>query len=218
MGACCIGSFTLPDPPFDRAQGFREGADRAQGKTLATGNAVAVFRRCDPGLKAAALDVDGRSSRHLPAGLDASPAEDAAELPVTDQRRGVLFFSIFPKGLVFNLLDPVFIGELLEQTFTSLVALGTIQRMRGEDEVEEFPPHLQEPVRSGDYGNTLHRRCGAGGHRLLIAFHLHDAEAAGSDRGEPLMVTEGRDGDASLPGRLEDGLPLLGDDLFSVDG
>jgi hypothetical protein len=147
-----------------------------------------------------------------------SPAEDAPELPVTDQRRGIAFVFIFPDGLVFGLFQTVFVHEVLKTALSALVALGAIQGVAGEDEFQEFPPHLQEPVGLGYYGNAFQRRRGAGGHGLVITFHLYDAEAAGTNGEKLLMVTEGRDGDAPFPGCLEDRLALLGDNFFSVDG
>ena len=139
MGTGGIGPFALPGPAFDGAQVFRQRPHGTQGEALSAGDAVAGVGRGDPGGKALSRDVDGGPPRDLAAGAVTPSAEDAPQFPVPDEGRGISAFRIFTEGLVFDPFDPVFIDEVLETAFPALVALGTIQGVGDEDELQKSP-------------------------------------------------------------------------------
>lgn len=98
--------------------------------------------------------------------------------------------------------------------------------MRGENELQAIPPHLLQLICIGQHGHPIDDRGDAGQSGLRYSFYFDyfdNAEAAGSVRlhlGQRLqirVVTEGRDIDTSLLGRLKYSRALFGLDLPTID-
>ena len=208
----------LPGPAFHGTQVLRQGAHRAEGEAFPAGDAVVAVARRDVPRKSLSGQIDGDPARHLAAGAVAPAAENAPELPVPDERRGVGFLVVLPEGRVLGPFDPVFIDEVLEPALPALVALGAVQGVGDEEELDDLPPHPVEPLRAGRHEDALRRGRGAGGHGFAEALDLDDAEPAGAEGEQALMVAEGGDVDAPLARRLQDRLPGARRYPFAVDG
>jgi hypothetical protein len=125
---------------------------------------------------------------------------------------------IFPEGRIFGLFNPVFIDEVLKPAFPALVALGAIQGVGDEEQLDDLLSHPEELLRAGRHGNAVESQRGAGGHGLAEALDLYNTESAGTDRQQTLMVAEGGDGDTPLLSRFEDRFSLPGRNSLAVDG
>lgn len=65
-----------------------------------------------------------------------------------------------------------------------------------------------KPVRCG---------CGAGGDRLGFSGDFNDTQTAGTERFEPFMIAEGRNGDSRLSGCVQNGHFRRNGDVLIID-
>ncbi len=91
---------------------------------------------------------------------DAAPAKDAAFLVQDDQiaqrhmLREVLLILILEATLAGTMLH----GEILQRAFASLIADGTIQRMGGEQKLDDLPPGFHRLLTHHAHDHALAHR------------------------------------------------------------
>ena len=106
--------------------------------------------------------------------------------------------------------------QVLERAFAALVAVGTVERVVQEDELEDRVLALGRLGARGGRADDelvlgLHR---AGGLELRHPLDLAEAHATGADgRPEPRLVAEDRDLDPGVGGGLDEPSPLRHLDL-----
>ncbi len=234
----------VADGEADVALGRTEGADRAalldvpgpgaeavgvggQRPDRAELGDVAVERRdvgpvvvgADEGVVAALQQLQLGVLGDLLAEADAAVAEDAALAVDRDQRRQ-------RQGLLEVALG---IGEaaaprapahrdVLQRALAALVADRAVERVVDEQELDHRVLRLLDLVGLGVDDHPVARRGRAGGLKLRRALDLDQAHPAGPDRlAELRLVTEDRDLDVAVLGRVDQHRALRSDDLAPVD-
>jgi hypothetical protein len=99
-------------------------------KTFSTGDTILFSNRFHMGDEAMLCHLEDVRSWHIETGLDAAQAHDASIKPLPNQRGSIgdgRKLSFFRRKLV--LLDPEFVGTVLELTLSSGIADRAVQRM-----------------------------------------------------------------------------------------
>jgi hypothetical protein len=99
-------------------------------ETLSTGDAVLLPNRLHIGGKPMLCHLENIRSRHIHTGLNAAKTHDTSIKPLPDQWGSVRDgrkLSFLRRILV--VLDPEFIGSILELAFSSGITNRTVQRM-----------------------------------------------------------------------------------------
>ena len=155
----------------------------------------------------------------LVADAHALAAEDAAaDVPLNDGalvvRREVSLLRIKPA-----LAEAVLVHQVLEPAFACLVADGAVQGVFDEQELEDHPPRLDERRGAGPHHHVVDRRRGARRRELARrSLQLHEADPAGPEGMELIVVAEGRDAGARRLRGVEDRGPGFHFYGFSVNG
>ncbi len=165
---------------------------------------------------------DARDLRHKP---DAARALDAARHEGLDEGAEIFLLDGALVLAVAAAVEAVIHRLVLQIALAALVADGAIERMIDEQELHYAFARLPDERRIGmdDRGGAVTVRPqiadihGAGRHRLRDAADLHEAHAAVTRDGQPLMVTEARDLRSRLLAGLEQGDAVLDFDLLAVD-
>src|SRR5665647_2304760 len=114
--------------------------------------------------------------------------------------------------------DIVAVGHLLQAATPGLVADDAVVLVVAEQQIEQHAPLLGQGVGLGGDGHALLDDAVAGDDRGAGALDLDEAQAAGGERLEPVVLAEGRDVDAGSARRLEDRGAGFGGHLPPVDG
>jgi hypothetical protein len=99
-------------------------------ETFSTGDTILFSNRFHMGDEAMLCHLEDVRSWHIETGLDAAQTHDASIKPLPNQRGSIgdgRELSFFRRKLV--LLDPEFIGAVLELTLSSGIADRAVQRM-----------------------------------------------------------------------------------------
>jgi hypothetical protein len=179
-------------------------------------------------------ELDSSGPSYVIADTDATLAKDAVVI-ITNPERAVLSDRQLLGNISRKLVEPDVVDGSLQ---LSVAALGTaIVRgamlfmfgvtscgIPGEDELQALMTQLLESQFVGMDNHPFRYRCDTSQLGLSGPFHLNDTEAAGpiglqlSQGFQARVVTQRRDIDSSLLGRLKYSRPLLHLDLSRVDG
>ena len=105
---------------------------------------------------------------------------------------------------ILILLDLKGMGNVLKLTLPTLVAYGAIQWMGGKDKLHHHLPEFPEFWCIGPHHHSILSRDMAGGHRLPLPFHLHHADPASTDWGQPFIGAKCRYIDTRRPRSIKD--------------
>src|SRR5262245_29827814 len=180
-----------------------------------------VFERRDDRAGSAVLGDELPVLRHRLGEAGAAVAEDAAFAVERDERRD-------RDRLVEGALGEAHASrtgapaerEVLERALPALVAVGAVERVVQEDELEDSVLSLSglRARLRGREDEAVLRRHRARGLELRDPLHLAEAHAARADRrAEPWLVAEHRDLDAGLERGLDHPEALRDLDLAAVD-
>ncbi len=124
-GLCLV---QLPYPTFDGAQILGQSTNRTDVEALPTGDTIFFSYGLHMGGIPMLCNLQHIRSWNIDAGLNATEAHDTSIGPLTNQRSSIFeggTFNFF--GGKFHMVDPKFIGTVLELTFSSRIAGRTVQ-------------------------------------------------------------------------------------------
>jgi hypothetical protein len=120
----------LPYPTFDGAQILGQSTNRTDVEALPTGDTIFFSFGLHMGGISMFCYLQHIGPRNIDAGLNATKAHDTSIGPLTNQRSPIFeggTFNFFCDK--FHMVDPEFIGTVLELTFSSRIADRTVQRV-----------------------------------------------------------------------------------------
>ena len=222
-GAGRLDLLEVPRPSGEAVGGGRQGPHRADLDGVAREVRAERLAREGRHLHEVATsgEVDQGLTRHLVGEPGAAAALDAALAVEQDQlgdRDGL--------GEVSLLLDEAGLagtvgqGLVLQRALAALVADRAVERVVGEEELEDAVLGLLDLLRVGDDLHALASSDVAGGHegRAPRALDLDEAHPADADGLHARVVAEARDVGAGALGGGDDHLALLGGHLTAVEG
>ena len=109
-------------------------------------------------------------------------------------------------------------GHVLQLTLAAGVADGAVERVVSEEQLQRGLAGLSDLRGLGGYDHAFGDGGGAGGGELRLLLDADDAHPAGGLEGEPGVVTEGGDLDASGLAGLDEERACGCGDLFAVYG
>lgn len=107
--------------------------------------------------------------------------------------------------MIIQMAQPQIVGQLLQLAVAAAHAVGTVAVVLREDQLHVGAPGLPDPRGIGVDHHAVPDVVVAGGHQLVDAFNLHQADAAGGDFVELLQIAQAGNGDANAPGGAENG-------------
>jgi hypothetical protein len=122
-------------------------------------------------------------SWNINAGLDATKTHDASIHPLPNQRSAIFYgwpFYFFSDEL--DMVDPEFIGTVLELAFSSGIADRAVQRMVDQQEFQSLKSHFFDALRPGMDYHPLDHRCRTRGHGHFRSFDIDQTDTAGLEQ------------------------------------
>ena len=164
----------------------------------------------------AVFDDEVRLTDDILEEADAAAAEDAAVAIEQD-----IAAEILGRPLPFILHHPavgraVFVGIILQQTLSRLVANRAVERMVDEEEFEHAAAGVLDLIGLGAHHHALLDLGGAGEQELGAALHLDQTHAAAAGDGQGRVIAVMGDLDAMGESGFEDGGSRLDGDLLVV--
>src|SRR6185312_15316639 len=211
----------VPGPGAEAVGVVGQRADRAEVGDVAVErrDVGAVVEGADEGAVAALEQLQLGVFGDLLAEAHAAVAEDAALAVDRDQRREfdrLLEVALFIDHAAFARAPAL--RDVLQRALAALVADGAIERVVDEQELDHRALGVLDLLGAGVDDHALAHRGRARGLQFRDPLDLDQAHAAGADRLAQLrLVTEDRDLDVALAGRVVEHLPLAGEDLAAVD-
>ena len=202
---------------------FGDRTDRTDGGTLAAldaghGAQVAVERRTDRRVETTPLRPQGADMLRLGADAHAAAALDAlAVIAHQAGRRGVDPLARLLRPGYVIVADAQLGRQRLQLAVLAAIAGLAVAVVLGQQQFDDQPARFADAARVGADLHAFGDRHRAGGDQVLHAFDFHDADAAGTDRLQPLDVAERGDADARLPRGMENRRALGDFDRHIVD-
>jgi|GEM_PF-3474440 len=173
--------------------------------------------RDQAGIDAAPKQVPHMGALDLIAGAHTTRTQDT---PVMVQREAAMRrvdADLWVEVRVTDVVDAQFLGQSLQLAIAVRDAHRADVVALGEKQLNDRAAVLCEALRLRHHFHILRDLDHAGGRQLGRALDLDQAQTAGADIAEALIVAERRDEQAVLPGHLEDGLVAAGRDLAIID-
>ena len=215
-----IDLFKLPGARLEFKGARQNRADRAHGHTLSTELAIqaAIKGGCYLGFKS---PIDKRvrpKTNHLVTNPHTFAAQNTAVHVALNQGIDLIGrqIKLFPLKAIGN--NFVFVGQILQVAFATLVAHRTINNMIDKEKLKYGFTYFANLIRHGVNDHPFGHRCRTG--RNQASLHLldfHQTDAARAIWQQLLGITEHRYVNTVLLGRLVDSRCFGGCDLFSVN-
>jgi hypothetical protein len=117
----------LPYPTFDGAQILGQSTNRTDVEALPTGDTIFFSNGLHMGGISMFCYLQHIRSWNIDAGLNATEAHDTSIGPLTNEGRAILKgWTLYFFGDELDMVDPKFIGAVLELTFSSGIADRTV--------------------------------------------------------------------------------------------
>ena len=190
----------------------RQSAGGAMGDALAAEHAgsvfqIAVIADIHGGAGAGAGHIPDVHPLDLVADLDAAHALDAlAGLP--DDGDAQVYAGTLRLHVVGLVMDVQVMGKLLQLAVAAADAGGTVGAVLGQDQPQVGLARLPHPGGVGPDDHALQHLRVAGGDQAVHTLNLHHTHAAGGDLVDLFQKAQMGNGDAGLPGGIQDGRAL----------
>jgi len=187
-------------------------------EAFSTGDAVLFSKRFDLRGITMFRYIEHIRSWNIDTGMDATKTHDASIRPLSDEG-GPIFkkWMLDFLGDELHMVDPKFIGAVLELAFSSSITDGTVQRMVDQQQFQSFEPHLLDALRAGMHYHPLDHRRRTRSHGHLRTLHIDQTDTTGFDEAQLGVITQGGNIDSILFGEFKDRLIRSCRNFFPVN-